>query len=473
MSPFRGRKVRPMDAIYDLVGNAVHTNFENLPAKVVEITKRFLLDTLGTALAGSSAPGVQAVADLVAHWGGKGEATVWVFGKKVPAPHAALVNALLAHARDFDDTHDGAVVHGNVAVFPPALACAEARGGISGKTLITAVVLGVDLACRLGLAVGQGTDFSAKPPGFVRTSVCGIFGAALACGKILGLDEEGVRNALGIALSQAGGTRQVVADLSLAKRIQPAFAAMAGTLSAFLAKGGITGAKEVFEGKYGFFNLYWNGAYSREALLDQLGRRFEGANLSFKPYPCCRYTHGSIEAALTLVSSHNLSPSDVAEVIVHVPTLKFFDLVSRPFEIGDDPQVDAQFSIPYTTAAAILRRRVFLDDFEEKAIRDPQAKSLSEKVRVLCDLKPEGRESLGPVMVEVRTQKGKIYREEVKRFKGSPDHPLTLEECGEKFRGCARFSRRPIEKKRLEEILKVVDCLEEVKDVRELTSLLG
>ncbi|MBI5967470.1 MAG: MmgE/PrpD family protein [Deltaproteobacteria bacterium] len=462
-----------MDVVVEFAENAERMGFEGIPPEAREMTKRFILDTLGTTLAGSSAPGVQAVVDLVGHWGGKEEATVLVFGGKVPAPQAALANSVMAHARDFDDTHDGAVVHANVAVLPSALACAEARGGVSGRTLITAVALGVDLTCRLGLAVGKGSDFSIQPPGFVRTSVCGIFGAALACGKILGLEVEGLRNALGIALSQAGGTRQVVADLSLTKRMQPAFAAMAGTLSAFLAKGGITGAKEVLEGKFGFFNLYWNGAYSRGDLLNHLGQRFEGENLSFKPYPCCRYTHGSIEATLRIVSHHSIKPSDVSEVLVHVPTLKFFDLVSRPFEIRGDPQVDAQFSIPYTTAAAILRRRVFLNDFEEAAIRDPEVKRLSEKVKVLQDLNPESRDSLGPVIVEIQTLDGKIYREEVEKFKGSPGHPLTMEECQEKFRECARFSVRPIKGAQLTALMDVVGNLEEVKDVRELTSLLA
>jgi len=462
-----------MDAVVEIAENAESARFEGIPPKAREMTKRFILDTLGTTLAGSSAPGAEAVIDLLRSWGGKKEATIFVFGGKVPAPHAALANSVMAHARDFDDTHDGAVVHANVAVLPSALACAEALGRVSGKALITAVGLGVDLTCRLGLAVGKGADFTVRPPGFVRTSVCGIFGAALACGKILGLDVAGLRNALGIALSQASGTRQAVADLSLIKRMQPAFAAMAGTLSAFLAKGGITGPKEVLEGKYGFFNLYWNGAYSREDLLDNLGQRFEGENLSFKPYPCCRYAHGSIEATLNLVLSRNLSPTEVSEVLVHVPTLKFFDLVSRPFEIKGDPQVDAQFSIPYTTAAAILRRRVFLDDFEEAAIRDPQVKSLSEKVKVLQDLKPESRDSLGPVVVEIQTSDGKIYREEVQKFKGSPGHPLTMEECVEKFRGCARFSIRPMKEAQLERLVDMVGNLEEMKNVKELTSLLA
>jgi len=462
-----------MDAIFDLVENAEHTRFEDIPVKTVELTKRFILDTLGTALAGSTAPGVQPVIDLVRDWGGKEEATVWVYGGKVPAPHAALANSVMAHARDFDDTHDGAVVHANVVTLPSALACAGALGGVSGKSLITAVTLGIDLSCRLGLAVGKGTDFSLQPPGFVRTSVCGIFGAALACGKILGLDAEGMRNAMGIALSQTGGTRQVVADLSLTKRIQPAFAAMAGTLSAFLAKGGITGAKEVFEGKYGFFNLYWNGSYSRDALLNGLGRRFEGVNLSFKPYPCCRYTHGSIEVTLHLITAHGLSSDDVSRVVVHVPTLKFFDLVSRPFEVQEDPQVDAQFSIPYTTAAAILRRKVFLDDFEEAAIRDLRVKNLSEKIQVLQDLMPEGKDSLGPTRVEIHTRDGKVYQKEVKEFKGSPSRPLTREECREKFLGCAQFSARPMNPGRVEAIIQWVGQLEEVQDVRELTHLLG
>ena len=457
-----------MDAAYEVARNAEQMRFEAIPPEALVATKRFILDTLGTTLAGSTAPGVPPVIDLFSQWGGKQEATVLVYGAKIPAPQAALVNSLMAHARDFDDTHDGAVVHAHSVVLPAALACAEALGNVPGKKLITAVALGVDLTCRLGLAVSQGSDFSLHPPGFVRTSACGIFAAALACGKLMELDADGLRHAMGIAYSQAGGNRQVVADLSLAKRMQPALAAMAGTLSAFLARRGITGAKEVFEGRYGFFNLYWQGGYSREVLLQNLGKRFEGVNLSFKPYPCCRYTHGSIEATLHLASAHGLSPASISEVSVHVPTLKFFDLVSRPFAIQEDPQVDAQFSIPYTAAAALLGGRVFLEDFEEAAIRDPKRMEFTKKIRVIQDLKPESRDSLGPVVVEIRTLDGKTYRQEVTKFKGSPDHPLTLEECAEKLRGCARFSARPLSGEKISRLISVVENLEDTDAASEV-----
>ncbi|GAI87887.1 unnamed protein product [marine sediment metagenome] len=168
-----------MDLAYDLAGNVARVRFDDLPEGAVETTKKFILDTLATTIAGSSAPGCKAVVNLVKDWGGKEESTILIYGGQVVSENAALANSMMAHALDFDETHDEAVIHSYVSVLPAALAMAERNGGVSGKDLITAVAVGVDLMCRLSLA-SVGHDW-------VRSSTMAYFGPTAAAGKILGL----------------------------------------------------------------------------------------------------------------------------------------------------------------------------------------------------------------------------------------------------------------------------------------------
>jgi 2-methylcitrate dehydratase PrpD len=281
-----------------------------------------------------------------------------------------------------------------------------------------------------------------------------------------------VVNALGIALSQVGGTRQAVTDSALTKRMQPAFMAKSAVFSALLAKRGITGCKNVFEGTYGYFNLYWGGDYARQELLKGLGERFEVDHLSFKPYPCCRYTHGAIDATLRIIKRNKISSDLVEEVKVHLVKHKFFDMVSRPFEIRGNLEVDAQFSIPYTVASAILDGYVFLDSFEPERVKERTQNPLLKKVKVFMDEPIENPKSLGPVKVEIKTKSGKVFSEIVKEFKGHPKNTMTEEECREKFLNCSKYSLNPFSKVDLEMIIERVLKLERLKNTNNLMELL-
>jgi len=451
------------DLAYDLAGNAVRVKYDDLPEDVVEITKKFILDTLATMIAGSSAPGCKSVVDLVKDWGGKEEATIMIYGGKVISENAALVNSMMAHARDFDDTHDVAVLHANASVLPATLAMVERKGSITGRDLIAAVATGVDVMCRLGLGViGQlSWHFS---------STIGYFAATIAAGKILGLDEDKLLHAMGIAYSQCAGNVQCIVDGSLTKRMQPAFAARASVLSSILAQHGITAARNIFEGQYGFFSLYHGGKYDREKITKNLGTEFEGKNLSVKLYPCCRYTHAGIDATLNMVRENDIQPDDVVEVIAHV-TRTTYDLVGKPFEIRESPQVDAQFSLAYTMSVAIAGRSVFIEDFFEEKIRgDTRVLQLARKVKVVVDQAPIAK-GLTPCVVDIRTKDGKVYSERVEIMRGDPGKPVSIEEVAQKFRKCAAFSAEPVAKENIEEIVRTVSNLEAVSDVSELVRI--
>jgi 2-methylcitrate dehydratase PrpD len=449
-----------MDSVEKIVDHITGTQFDDLSEPVVDNAKRFILDSLGVAIAGSSAPGCKEVVELVKLWEGKPEATVLMYGGKIPSPSAAMVNSIMMHALDFDDTLDESALHAHVSVLPAAVAVAESVGKVSGADLINAVTLGVDVVCRLGLA-------TKRPLSWIRTATCGSFGAAAAAGKVMRLNKEQMVHALGVVYSQTSGNAQCLVDGGLVKRMQPAFSARAGVLSAFLAQRGITGARHFLEGQYGFFNLYEGGDYDRQKLLDDLGNRFEGMKLSIKPYPSCRMTHASIDAVLAIREAHEIEPSEIEEIVLHVSKM-VHDMVGSEFTIRDNPQVDAQFSIPYTVAAGLLRGDVFLEDFEEASIRDPRLLKLTEKVKVVVD--PElGERDIMTARLVLKAN-GKVYSQVTKAMKGNPLNPMTMDDCTEKFKKCVLYSQKPLAEERVDEIL---DCLVKLEALKDVTKLMG
>jgi 2-methylcitrate dehydratase PrpD len=452
-----------VDTLSKILQHITETQFHDLPGAVVDNTKRFILDSIGVALAGANAPGCREVVDLVREWGGKPESTIMSYGGKVPSPWAAMVNSTMMHALDFDDTLDESALHAHVSVLPAALAAAESKGNVSGADLINAVAIGVDMVCRLGLS-------TRRPLSWIRTATCGAFGAAVAAGKVIGLDRERLSHALGIVYSQTAGNAQCLIDGGLVKRMQPAFSAKSGVLSAFLAKRGITGAKDFLEGQYGFFNLYESGDYDREILAKDLGKRYEGMRLSIKPYPSCRMTHASIDAALAAKNDLDIDPAYIEEIVVHVSKMAQ-EMVGQPFAIRENPQVDAQFSIPYTVATAILRGDVFLDDFEEKAIRDVRVAELAKKVKVVVDPALQGR-NMNSANLFIR-YKGNIYNKKIDTMKGNPRNPLSLDECIGKFLKCVGYSRLESLKDKTPSIIEQVLHLEALGNIEGLTTLLA
>ena len=459
-----------MDVVFDLAKNIVDTRFENLPEEAVKVAKKFIIDSIGVAIAGSSADGNAEVMEVIREWGGKEESTVWVHGNKLPAPEAAFANSLFIHSPDFDDTDDRTATHACVTALPASMAIAEKMGS-SGKEVITAFVLGVDLTCRLAFA-------SNLFHGWHNTTTVGVFGAAAAAGKMLGLDVDKMANALGIAYSQASGNRQGRADGALTKRLQPPFATKAGVISAILAQRGITGAQNVFQGEWGFFRLYHNYSVEfepdkwAEKLKDGLGKRFEVVNLGAKPYPCVRASHAPIAGAIALATQHNIKPEEIAEVTIGANE-RVLNTTGRPFVIRSNPEVDAQFSMPYLIAVALSQKKVGLDDFHEEDIRDPERGKLAAKVKVVID--PEFKDSLsimGPVKIKIIMKDGKEYSRREELAKGHPNNQMSEAEFSEKFRDCVKRSVKPIPQQQIDKVLDLLNKLEKVDEIGEVVRLL-
>lgn len=451
-----------MDIMEKLVKNVVTTRYEDLPQEAVETTRRDILDTLGVLIAGATAAGCQAIVDLVKEWGGKQESTILIHGGKVPAYNAALANSTMARALDFDNAVDKGM-HPGASAIPTALAMAERCGGISGREFLTAIAVGHDLGGRLNMASTRG--------GFDTTGTCWVFGATAVAGKILGLDEEKMAHALGIAFNRAAGSFQSNVDGALVVRVIEGFTSSSGVLSALLAERGITGTRNTLQGQWGFFPLFSRDEGDLKALTDGLGKRFEGVRFLIKKHPSCGATLGATDAALELAAEHDIRPADVEEIVAYVPQ-RAYDLVGHPFAIRDNPQVDAQFSLQYTVANALVRGQPKLEHFTEKFIREPEVLRIVPRVRPVLSHEVEKQGLPQSALVEIRMKNGEKYSKFVKHFKGHPQNPLTKEEIREKFRNCVAYAAKPLPKANTAAIVDMTDHLEEVADIREMVELL-
>ncbi len=402
----------PEDAIEPLSRFVAGLRFGAIPAEAVAAAKTFLLDSFGVALAGSSAPGIAIARDQLREWGGTPEATTLVFGDRLPAPWAALLNGALIQARDFDDTHHEAIVHVNAGVLPAALAVAERLGGVRGERFLTALVAGIDVACRIGAAI-------TTPVAFTRTGTLAFFGATAAAASLLGLDARTTREALGIAYAQTASNMQAVHDGALVKRFHPGFGAKGGIIAALLAARGLTGARLVLEGPYGYLSLYERGAYRRERILDGLGTSFEVTRLSVKPYPCSLDTHAAIMAALAL-RAQGVMPDAIDRVTVDLPFLAF-DAAGKPYDaIRGHRVVESILNVSYATAVAFLRGHVNLDDFTEVAVADGEVGALARRIESRVDPRvPE--KAFVPVTLRVHLRDGRLVERTVEKLLGTPE----------------------------------------------------
>lgn len=438
-------------------------HYEALPEDIIEITKMFIMDSIGTGLAGTCAPGCKETLNVLEKMGGKPESTVIGFNLKLPAFSSALINSMTIHALDFDDTYDPAAMHCYTSVLPAALALAESKRNITGKELINAIALGVDLCARLGAAINS-------PLSWIRTSTCGSFASALAACKILNLPKGKILNALGIVYSQTSGNAQCLIDGGLVKRMQPAFASSSGVLSALMSESGLTGAKEVFEGKYGYFNLYERGNYNRKIFLERLGTEFFGARISIKPYPSCRMTHAAIDAALYLKENHQFELRDIEKIELYTSKM-VKDMVGNPFEIRGNPQVDAQFSIPYTVSVTLAKGKPFIDDFYDDRIKNFKGIDLVKRIHVISDEQLDQRD-IRSASIFMYLEDGRILSHKVNIFKGNPENPLSQNECVEKFTKCANFGIRKFSQKKLGQLTEKLFNLEKIRDISEITNML-
>ena len=455
-----------------IAGYLARTGFDALNDDALRATKEHILYTLGTCLAGSSAPGIkQALAGAQALSGGSNESSILVTGERLPAASAALVNATMGHSRELDINDDRIAYKSSITVIPAALALAEKVAKVSGKDFITAVCLGVDLGIRLGLATNP-------KPVHARAIALGPFAAAAGCGKILGLDEAGMHNALGIAFCRSTVAGNSTVAPSLTKRLGVGFASQSGVVAATLASVGYPAAGEVLQGPGGFFQTFYQQEGDYAELVDQLGRRFEIVLVGPKPFPSCRYTHCAVTGVLELLRKHAIKARDIQEVRVQIGER---DMRSVGGWTDDEKKkkrrpegvVDAQFSIPYTVAATLVSGGLSLEEFTDAKLRSEEVLDLAGRVKTI--LTPEfdhGPMDVKPQVVEIVMRDGRVFSERVVYPKGNPNNPVTSEELVAAFRGMASYAAKPLSGAKIDDAVELVLRLEEADEVAALAQLL-
>lgn len=463
------KKAKQKDAAYALAHHAVSLRYEALSQPLVDLTKHCILDTLGVTIAASTlTPEARIVVDLVRELGGKEESTTLGFGGKAPAAWAAFANGSMGHMLDYDDMP----AHPSITTVPVAFAVAEKLGGTSGRDLITAIAVGIDIMKRLGNAITI-REWN-MTEGWFPAQLLGFISGTATAGRLLGLSEDQMVNALGIAFSQLSGSRQMaVGEATHMRGMLAGFTGQGSILSALLAQRGITGPKEILEGRYGLFNLYVRTNPDRDALLGGLSTRFPILeNHGFKPWPACKNIHTTVAAVLDLRKTHGLRPEDVKEMVVVGGDLSTAFL-SEPIKSKRHPKsgIDAKYSIPFTAAVAMVKGNVILRAYTEEGLNDREVLAMAQRVRYQ-PIPQEEKTSYIPT-VEVHTQNGKLYASQIEHPQGSPKNPLSQDQLETKFRDCVSFSAKAIPHANIDRTIGLISRLETLHDATEIIKLLA
>ena len=446
------------------------TSFDDLPADVIEAQKKSVMDAVAITFgAGALGDGcremIRISGELSAH--GDPEATVIGFGRKLPAAWAAFANASMAHSLDFGDTHQGSTIHSNSSSFPAALAVAERLGKISGRDLLTALVVGSETAIRIAMA----SDTNTTEDGFYPPTIYSAYGAAAAVARILGLTEEQIISALSFTLCQTMGSSELTNNPRTAVRsVREAFAARNAIVSGYMAKENMIGFSDPLEGKLGFYHTFLHDQYTPERALEGLGRRYEAANLTFKAWPCCFGTHSAITAVLAMMKEGLFRAEEIRHIQVSIGAQN--KMLFEPLSERRNPETSiiGKFSIPFTLAEAILHGNVTLSSFSKESLHDEQVRALASRIDyTYMEDWQRGKETW--TTLEVQTDKETFVRHETTPL-GTPGRPMSEEDFDRKFDACASLC---VSHKTTEELRKIKDtihALDSLDDIRELTALL-
>jgi 2-methylcitrate dehydratase PrpD len=433
--------------------------FEILPAEVVHRVKLFVLDTFGVIAAASQASGIPALNRQLSAWEASGVSTALIGKWRASPPTAALANGAAAHALDFDDNHDPGRVHSYAVILPAALAAAEATGGIGGKAFITALAIGIELQCRLGLA-----SPGSLARGWHPTTVLGTIGASVAVAHVLGLHGEPFLHAAALGYHQAAGTRQALNDGALAKRLGPGFSARNGVTAGFLAAVGLTGPARFLEGEAGLFSLYERNEAEPQELLAGLTRRWELLTHSMKPYPCCRCTHNAIAIGIAL-HREGLTAEAIASAAIGMGRTNV-RVVGAPYEPQRNSTVHAQFNASYCLASALVNGRIGLDSFQAPQITDPRVAALAGRVSVVDDPQIDPA-AMSPTRAMIMLRDGRTLERFFEFMQGSPEEPMSDAEALEKFSACMAAGLGA-DRAAIQAIAQTILCLDNLPDVVEM-----
>jgi 2-methylcitrate dehydratase PrpD len=410
-----------------LAGFAAGLTLEQVPPRVRTLAIDNLVDQIGCQIGGSKFPWALQVYDTYKASGGVAQATVVRYGDRLPIASAAFINSTFGHAFEYDDANPFFQGHPGVELIPPLMAIAE-RDHMSGRDFLAAFIAGYEVRGRVGWAV---SPFMSERGGPQFSTACGVFGAAAGSARLLGLDAEGIRNAIGIAGSFSGGLMQYDQGGGSVKRIHGAIGASNGLQAACLARAGMTGPEGILEGKRGMLRIY-SSEFHPERLAADFGKLWTLEHVLFKPHSCCAIIHPAIEGLGSLMSAHKLAADDIVSVEVGYPKRSYeHSAITNPHDL-----LGMQFSTSYSLALTAIKGANTPREYTLEALADPNVKAFAAKVTLRKEEELSRRfERRMPARVTVRTKAGGVHENLVSDPKGSLQSPLTSEDIDVKFRG--------------------------------------
>jgi 2-methylcitrate dehydratase PrpD len=451
-----------MNATQRLARFALDLNYRRIPAAVIDRAKACILDTLAVSLYGSTKPWSRTVVEFVRDSGNQGDSTIFGANWKAQAAQATLANGVMAHAFELDNVRQpGAGVHPGATAFLPAFAMAEEKKA-DGKALLTAFVAACEVMSRIGVAAGN----SLERRGFHAPGLTGTFGAAVAAGRLLGLNERKLVNALGIAGSYSGGLIEFsrCQEGAMIKRLHLGKAGEGGVTAALLASRGFAGPESILEGKFGFCRTF-SDSPKLSYLTHRLGQTFESLNICIKRCACHINAHAPIEALQKLREKIDFNPEDIREIVVGgIEKLVTHHAIYQPKDL-----MMAQYSIPFCVALSIYFDPTDPASFDEKKLKDKKILAMMRRVRLKVDheIEQKGWDRAARVTIDL----GKKHRHStlVIHFKGTPRNPMSPLEVQDKAR---KLTRGMLPERQLEQLVEAVDHLEKIENVSRIGRLL-
>src|SRR5258706_4623177 len=447
------------------------TNYSDVSPETLELGKKSILDGLGLALSGSKAETAGLIQQYVGSFGfHPGGASVLGSATKLPARFAAFANGVAIHVDDFDDTQlatakdrvYGLLVHPTVCVLPAALATAELAGK-SGRDLLLAYQLGVEVECKIAEAISP----RHYQDGFHSTGTCGVVGGTSACARLKGFDVEKTVRALAIAASHAAGLRENFGTMM--KPFQAGHATESGVVAADFAALGWTGAEQILEAQRGFFHAY-GGGYDPNAIVDRLGKpwTFQTPGVSIKPFPSGSLTHPGMTELLRLVRLNSIHATDVDRVEVGTSR----NMPNTLIHHHPTNALQAKFSMEFCMAIILVDGTADLTKFTDAVVNRPDVQAMVNRVRFYADpeAEKEGYDKMTTI-IKITLKDGRIIKGRADFGKGSPADPMSYDDVAAKFQGCAAFADWP--KAKTLQVIDIVSKLEDLPDVRSLTALLS
>ncbi|MBR9651583.1 MmgE/PrpD family protein [Thalassovita aquimarina] len=449
-----------MDAAGYFAAHVLATRYEDLSEETISAAGRLILDSIGVGLAGSSGQWAAELSGAASGWGQGAQCRVFGREGRFPPGLAAFHNAYCIHNSEFDCLHEDAVVHALTAILPAALAVAEQQGGVLGRTLVEAVVAGVDIAAAIGLA---GT----APMKFFRPAVVGGLGAVAAAGKVAGLDRDQLINAFGAQYAQSGGSMQAHEEGTMLLALQIGFNARAAVEAVDLARAGLAATKDTFEGRFGYFKLF-EDAVDLAPVLDDLRKQRRIEEVVEKPFPTGRATHGAIEAVMRLQVRRAADPEMLHGIVVTVSPVAH-SLVGRPAQIGM-PANYARLCLSYCVARCLLEGNVGVDHFTPEALADTAALILAERIEVQTFDMAEPS-AFGPSRVTLEYADGTTETETIGQALGHPSNPVSTAQRLAKFGANCRAAALPLSADEAAALSGRISDIETLGDVRDLMDL--